>query len=343
MDLSGFVDPRHSPGKDMARADRLQALRAAVRTWREHPALGFWYVYDEPSPAVMTPAQLREIHDAVKAETPGIPTAVAQHWCKKWWDYVPCVDIVMPDFYPVRDQTFPNVTRLPTMTEFFGKVGRISGHTMPVVQCFGFPRLPNAVEVRYMLFSPLTQGIQGMAFWSYWYGRYKPFQIRDKDGSRTPGEFDSRYMSTVYSPVLIELKSFVTPVMPADQVDYVQGAEDWTIKDANMLHGLWRRGDSVYVLLVNNQVDSRDVDIPFDCEMDDADLEPLGTTRAVPTRIRDGRLVVTGMTPWEVFTWRCTSSRATSPAGREQPQAAPAPRPETQGLGDRTPEELPEG
>ena len=190
MDVSAFVDPRHSPAKDMAPDERLEALRTAIRTWKSHPALGFWYVYDEPAPKVMSPASLKQIHDTVKAETPDIPTAIAQHWGEKWWEYMPCVDIVMPDFYPIRDQAFPEVSRLPQMAEFFGKVGRVSKRTVPIVQCFGFPRLPNSTEVRYMLFSSLTQGIEGMAFWSYWYARFKPFQIRNKDGGSKAGEFD---------------------------------------------------------------------------------------------------------------------------------------------------------
>lgn len=304
MDMSGFVDPRHSPAKDMPPEKRLEALRAAVRKWKDHPAVGFWYIYDEPSPKVMTPAQLKEIHDAVKAECPDIPTAYAQHWAEKWWEYVPSVDIVMPDFYPVRDQKFPEGNRLALMTEFFGNVAKTGERSMPIVQCFGFPRLPNTAEVRYMLFSSLTQGIEGMAFWSYWYGRFRPFKVPGKDGKPTLGQLDKQYMKKVYSPVLLELKAFVADVMPAAKAEYVKGAKNWLLDDKKVVHALWQREGTTYAVVISNQAEERNLDIPFDCGLPSAALTPLGSTRKSTAAIRGGHLVIPGMKPWEVFVWK---------------------------------------
>ncbi len=303
MDVSGFIHPRFRKAKTPD--EGLGQLLAAVRKWKDHPALGFWYVYDEPTPKQMPVETLRRVHALIKRETPRVPTAIAQCWSAGWWKYMDCVDIIMPDFYPVRDKPFPEA-RLDLMPSFYGRVRAKASLCMPIVQCFGFPRLPNRAEVRYMLYAALTQGIDGMAFWSYYYGRFRPFQKKDKDGVRRPGEFDKSYMPKVYSPVLKEFKGFVAKVMPAREVAYSKHVGAHRDGENHVIHGLWPRGDATYVVLINNQPAARRLSMPWRTDPANAALAPICGTRATDAKIRDGKLTISEMQPWETFVWEQT-------------------------------------
>ncbi len=69
----------------------------------------------------------------------------------------------MPDYYPVRRAEFPK-SMLNHQAEFFGKVSEKCDCMIPIVQCFGFPRYPNEIELRYIMFSTLPQRSGGLIF-----------------------------------------------------------------------------------------------------------------------------------------------------------------------------------
>ena len=90
-------------GKHILRdPEHLKKLRTAVREWKNHPALGMWYLFDEPSPELHE--RLLNIYKMLKTETPDIPVLLCLSWIKNYQVFKDCADILMPDLYPVKNQ-----------------------------------------------------------------------------------------------------------------------------------------------------------------------------------------------------------------------------------------------
>ncbi len=71
----------------LKRPDGVAEMLTLVSTFKDHPALGFWYLYDEPDGSC-TAAQLKPYYEAIRAATPAIPVAVCTAWSARWTSHV---------------------------------------------------------------------------------------------------------------------------------------------------------------------------------------------------------------------------------------------------------------
>ncbi len=160
----------------LAMEDGLAELARLVNGVKDHPALGFWYLYDEPD-GTHTPEELAPYYDWLKSHAPDTPVAIACAWTKRWWSYQHQLDLLMIDLYPVQHQPFPG-NRLGNMTSFTHSALGQGKPVIPINQCFswqslageaetyrGSPtaelRYPNVAELRYLQYSGLAQGAGG--------------------------------------------------------------------------------------------------------------------------------------------------------------------------------------
>ena len=83
----------------------LSATMKNVERFKDCPALGMWYMWDEPKTKMLPHvAKLRQ----EIAKVSGLPTALVIHWREKWENTRGYSDIWMVDCYPVRGENFPN-------------------------------------------------------------------------------------------------------------------------------------------------------------------------------------------------------------------------------------------
>ncbi len=280
--------------KKISRAAALARVRAMVARWKDHPALGFWYLYDEPGPA-LPPEALSEFHRAVKRITPEIPDAIALSWIRNWDHWLRCADIIMPDFYPVRTRRFPR-NMLNQQAEFFSKVSRRCPRMVPIVQCFGFPHYPSAAEMRYIAYSPLAQGAKGLFFWSYWRSRYQAFSPKTR--------LQPDYLEKTVAPVLRDLRGLLAAIRPADRVLHPPNLTNPLYSSRQLIVGLWQTKPHTIVLVINNWPEPRELTVPLAPYLQDAELDPICSTRKIAgVRVRHGTLRVSAR-PWETFVWR---------------------------------------
>jgi hypothetical protein len=282
----------------VGRSGGLDEFRRIVAAVKDHPALGFWYLYDEPD-RKHTAAEIAPFYEALKEMTPDVPVAVATAWSERWYAYQDVLDILMIDLYPVQHRPFPQ-SKLNNMTTFTRNALSKGKPVMPINQCMnwkilagdkeeyrGSPvaelRYPNADELRYLCYSGLVQGVRGMFWWSY----YRSVQL------------EPRWMREVFGPVVREFAGFTRLVAPAhDALRFERAA------DSNLLMALWQRESGDYLVLVNAWPLEQAVTRWMEDRIESARLTPVGGTRDSGATLTRGRLNVGMVQPWEVLVWQ---------------------------------------
>ncbi len=279
--------------KRITEAEALAQIGKMVERWKNHPALGFWYFYDEPD-LLMSPEVLIKFHKIIKQKTPDIPDSIALNWQKGWDRWTKCADIIMPDHYPVNKESFPK-SMLNLQVEYFEKVEQKCQYTIPIVQCFGYPKSPNATEMRYIMYSTLMQNPRGLFFWAYWYAREEPL-TEDAD-------FHPDYLEKTVKPILTDFKRCVELIKPVDKALYPPDLTNDLYSNNQLLVALWKKKDRFIVIMINNWPVEREVSIPLKPYINEGDLRPLFNTRDIPgLKIRKGILTLR-LAPWETFIW----------------------------------------
>lgn len=281
--------------------DGLEKMRATVRRYKDHPALGFWYLYDEPAKEI-TPAVLKPFYDMLREEAPNIKVAIVNCWDETWYKYSSVLDIQMIDIYPVRDKPFPE-TNIESTTKFTAGAKRLGKPVMFVPQlcCYkSFPRLaekydpkglrfPNEAEMRYMNYGPMTYGLCGLFPYSYYHA------------IRTGG--DKTWFGRVAAPLYKEIRTFTDLAeKPSEPVTFTRP------NDGNYLAAYWqaREGEG-FVVFINAWPLARDtagawLDGYF---TQDYDLIPWGQTRENKATLKNSRISLeNGMQPWETTVWK---------------------------------------
>ncbi|NLF19544.1 MAG: hypothetical protein GX595_20130 [Lentisphaerae bacterium] len=275
----------------------MEAFRQVVTAVKDHPALGFWYLYDEPD-GKHTVDDLRPFYAFLKETTPAIPVAIASAWSKGWYGFQDVLDILMIDIYPVQHLPFPQ-SKLNTMTTFTDGALRRGKPVMPINQCMnwkvlagdateyrGSPtaelRYPSAEELRYWCYSGLAQGVRGMFWWSYY---------RSVQG-------DPRWIRETFGPVVREFAEFTREIAPAHEAVRFERAAD-----TNLIMALWRRDAASYLVLVNAWPTPQTVSRWMEDRIAAARLTEWGSTRKVGATLSGGQLKVGVMEPWEALAW----------------------------------------
>src|SRR5699024_2826569 len=271
--------------------------------FKEHPAMGFWYLSDEPDNKGIKPNELKPLYELIKEETPNVPVANAHAWSKNWYKYDEVQDILMYDYYPVWGEPFPEnkLDAWTNFTESAAKRNKADGNlVMPILQIFSWQaftkknqkryqnysveelRYPNTDELRYMIFSSLAQGAKGIALFSY--GR--AHMVNPEWGDK------------ILAPVLREAKEFAGGVNNMK----MQGVKSAT--DVNILLSNWSNDTAAFLILANTSPKERKVSIKVE-ETAIGSLDaykPWGQTRkSVNVSLSGAKLSIDTIKPCEII------------------------------------------
>ncbi len=153
-------------------APEAEALMTAfLERWREHPALGAWYVYDEPVIAGRTPEEMRYLYEMADSRDPYHPKLVCQ---VSWSDprFVDSLDVLMPDPYPIRADHARPLTMVSDAVRAARRTVGDRKPVWPVLQWYGYPegRYPTTEEMRCMAFLSLAAEAKGVTWYSFYHG-----------------------------------------------------------------------------------------------------------------------------------------------------------------------------
>ncbi len=282
-----------------------QEFRDYIRKFKNHPALFAWYLYDEPRSNHIV--RLQEFYKILKEETPNIPVCIAQNWAKEWKFAVRACDILMPDNYPVANQVFPNAP-LINFVDFVIASQNLGKPVIPVAQMYNFKALPSIArdrminnskpcrypelpELRYWLFSSIMLNTRGIAFYSYWRSVIQKGQTKGK-----------KWAITVFSPAIKEYNRF-REIIANDE----NGVSLKRMKDTRYAAKIYRSGNNEYLVLINHWPTPQTSKRWMEGIVQNATLEPWGSTSNSGAKIVNGKLNIGRQTaPWEVLVWKMT-------------------------------------
>ena len=282
----------------LQRPDGVREMLKLVNTFKDHPALGFWYLYDEPD-GHYTAEQLRPYYEAIRQASPDIPIAICAAWTKNWTSHMSVLDVLMTDIYPVSGEPFP-AAKLDHVTKFTEQAVRLGKPVMPINQCFnwralagkqetyrGVPvaqlRYPSEAEVRYWCYAGLCQGVRGMFWWGY----------------SQSVETGYGWISGTFANTMREFAEFTKLVAPACKPLVFERA-----RDDDTFMAMWQRPGGTYLALVNAWPLERPLSRWMEDKVQAGTLTPWGHTRASEASIEGGRLTVGKALPWEAFVWK---------------------------------------
>lgn len=183
------------PVRNLARKPfAAMAIQGFVDSYKNHPAVSTWYLFDEPNnTSLMSPERMKIAYDAVKARDPSKPISVVfSHILQADEDpekrgnpvdpgYWSQLDNLMYDFYPIiKDTAEFKSPKLPYFhpwlsvarrrAQEYGKkfyqVVQAYGTTEEGVSQFG-KRDPTPKEFAYLVYTALVNRSEGLFFWSY--------------------------------------------------------------------------------------------------------------------------------------------------------------------------------
>ncbi|MDP2308565.1 MAG: hypothetical protein Q8P18_21270 [Pseudomonadota bacterium] len=182
-----------------------------------HPALGAWYLADEPEFSV-SETKLLDMQAVLRAATPDLDVQVAHCWCTDWWSFWNVGDVKMPDFYGVYNEAAPSANTFyhPPLSSY-QRTYYTEARIAPVMQAFSYAvfsgedpvtyppdsRFPTREELRFRAFSDLTIGVSGLWRWSWYRGN------QAAEGAA--------WLEDTFWPHLEEVRAFVADTLPAGQ------------------------------------------------------------------------------------------------------------------------------
>lgn len=172
------------PYRNKVKNGDIAAVNKFIRTFKQHPAVFGWYLYDEPRPSKVSPQTLKSVYKAIKAEEPNKPVAIVfgrgefASEAKNYWN---AFDIFMVDIYPIHYDKI-EFDGLETFKKEIEDAAIAAGEKKFwfVLQAFGQEedlkpnllkkrrwRLPTAAEERYMLYTVILAEAKGLLFYAH--------------------------------------------------------------------------------------------------------------------------------------------------------------------------------
>ncbi len=283
------------------KSDYMDEVRELVLKYKESPCLGMWYLYDEPEGAE-TREILTEVYKLLKKETPGIPVALCIAWTKDYPAFKNCADILMPDYYPVKNEVFPEA-KLNLFAQFIWNVSRLGKDIMPIAQLMnwkGYPeamaqknidpatcRYPSAAEIRYCNFAAMAMNIKGMFYYSF-YNVWRDKQIP--------------YLEQTAGPAIRELRDFAEQVNGTEFTALTTPIGKGNLPD--YLAASWVENGDCRIVLVNNTATELIGNFTLQQSAGSGKLIPWGKTRDVKASVQGKTLKLDKLAPWEVMVWQ---------------------------------------
>ncbi len=163
--------------RPLVESKNIPEIKKFIRTYKNHPSVCGWYLYDEPeikTPQPISPDLLIEVYQAIKQEDKTKPVAIAFSEPEKIAPYSDAMDILMWDRYPCNNDLaeyawVPRYRGLLNQAaqvakthkkEFLNILQAYAGHGLKA-------RLPTKGEFRYMFYASVLAGTDGLLFWMY--------------------------------------------------------------------------------------------------------------------------------------------------------------------------------
>ncbi len=180
-DMKVLVELRRS----LVESGNTKAIIEFIRKFENHPAVYGWYLYDEPELKQLSPAMLKRLYRAIKAEDSSKPVVAALlSTSNNINKYQSISDILMFDYYPclAKNQEFEGFEGLG-----FRDIVRANQRQTKGKEGFWFAiqgsgekengkkdpgtRLPTAKEQKYMVYSTVLGGVNGILFWMHYFSQ----------------------------------------------------------------------------------------------------------------------------------------------------------------------------
>lgn len=281
--------------------EELEEMKVIVSKYRSHPAVGIWYLSDEPDNHNISHHQLAPFYRMIKEESPNIPVAICHAWSTNWYRYNHVQDILLHDIYPITGAPFPHA-RLVNQTNFTrAAINQAKGKiTIPVLQFFNWQsmaktpsdtlrgfhvkelRYPNYMELRYLCFSTISQGVKGLAFYSY----ARSIMTNPK------------WSNDVGAKVLDEVVEFYDLVKNENMTHTL--LSDY--RDEGYLLSEWKNDSKRFITLINTTPEKRHFVYRGRLNMSATSL--WGASRSVAFSEQARRIKFFDVEPWEVLIWQ---------------------------------------
>ena len=191
--------------RDDVKRKRTEQVIQFVRELKSHPATYGWYLYDEPKPTTITPDDLKQIYQAIKAEDPKHTIAIAFNRLFRIPQYFEAFDVAMYDKYPV-------LYNSPEFAGFYNDTFKKLVDTAVsltqgkdfwyIVQGYGEnkdgtprnnKRLPTMAEERYMVYCTILARVDGLFFWAHYVSQ-------------------QQWIDSVLTPIIKELQNYLPAI-----------------------------------------------------------------------------------------------------------------------------------
>lgn len=168
--------------RTLIKSENISGVKDFIRTYKNHPSVYAWYLYDEPEmeqPTPLSPNLLKQVYTAIKEEDKSKAVALVFSKIDKIEPYSDAMDILMWDRYPCT-QDVAEFQWVSYYRETLYKVMSLADiknkKFLNVLQAYGNNqfnrRLPTKAEFRYMFYLSVLVGSDGLLFWTHYRSSY---------------------------------------------------------------------------------------------------------------------------------------------------------------------------
>ncbi|WP_445631816.1 glycoside hydrolase family 2 TIM barrel-domain containing protein [Nostoc sp. DSM 114167] len=164
--------------RPLIESENILGVKDFIRTYKNHPSVYAWYLYDEPEikkPRPISPNLLKKVYKAIKEEDKSKPVALVFTKIEKIEPYSDAMDILMWDCYPCKygvvefqwvsfyRKALYDVIYLADIKnkKFWNVIQAYRGNQTDF-------RLPTKLEFRYMFYLSVLTGADGLLFWIHY-------------------------------------------------------------------------------------------------------------------------------------------------------------------------------
>ncbi|WP_196513070.1 glycoside hydrolase family 2 TIM barrel-domain containing protein [Nostoc sp. NZL] len=184
--IQAFLDTSKKAGvkvlleiyRPLVESENILGVKNFIRTYKNHPSVYGWYLYDEPEmkkPTPLSPDLLKKVYKAIKKEDKTKPVALVFAGIKKIESYADAMDILMWDRYPC-EEGVPEFEWVLSYRKAIYKVISLADvknkKFWNVLQAYSSnqfkKRLPTKAEFRYMFYLSVLTGADGLLFWTHY-------------------------------------------------------------------------------------------------------------------------------------------------------------------------------
>ncbi len=163
--------------RSLVEPENISGVKDFIRTFKNHPSVYGWYLYDEPEikkPTPLSPDSLERLYYAIKEEDKTKPVTLVFADINKIQSYMGAMDIVMWDRYPCEHgvQEFKWVQSYQNALNKVVSLASVNNKKFwNVLQAYSEKqsnkRLPTEAEFRYMFYSSVLAGADSLLFWMH--------------------------------------------------------------------------------------------------------------------------------------------------------------------------------